>query len=84
METGTILQTILDQSLLAGILGFFLWKIWDAFVKEKDKKDTLAEALIKLTQTYEDRYLKELMDEKDVKEFMREIREFIRTIQDAK
>ena len=84
METGTILQTILDQSLLAGILGFFLWKIWDAFVKEKDKKDTLAEALIKLTQTYEDRYLKELMDEKEVKEFMREIREFIRTIQDAK
>jgi chemotaxis regulatin CheY-phosphate phosphatase CheZ len=84
METGAILQTILDQSLLAGILGFFLWKIWDAFVKEKDKKDTLAEALIKLTQTYEDRYLKELMDEKEVKEFMREIREFIRTIQDAK
>jgi hypothetical protein len=37
METATILQNLLDQSLLAGLLGFMLYKIWDAYQEEKRK-----------------------------------------------
>ena len=84
METAEILKTVLEQSLLAGLLGFFLWKIWDAYIKEKDKKDAMAEALIKLTQAWEDRYSKESTDEREIKEFMKEIREFVKDIKDGK
>lgn len=84
METSSLVQTLLEQSLLAGLLGFFLWKIWDAYIKEKDKKDTMAEALIKLTQSFEERYLKESTDEKEIKEFMKEIRDYVRDIQHGK
>ena len=84
METGSILQTLLEQSLLAGLLGFFLWKIWDAYISEKDKKDAMAEALIKLTQAWEDRYSKESTDEREIKEFMKEIRDYVRDLQNGK
>lgn len=84
MEPSSILQTLLEQSLLAGLLGFFLWKIWDAYVKEKEKKDIMAEALIKLTQSFEDRYMKESTDEREIKEFMKEIRDYLRDIKNGK
>jgi len=84
METGSILQTLLEQSLLAGLLGFFLWKIWDAYISEKNKKDAMAEALIKLTQAWEDRYSKESTDEREIKEFMKEIRDYVRDLQNGK
>lgn len=84
MEPSSILQTLLEQSLLAGLLGFFLWKIWDAYLKEKEKKDTMAEALIKLTQSWEDRYSKESTDEREIKAFMSEIRDLIRDLKNGK
>ena len=84
METSNLLQTLLEQSLLAGLLGLFLWKIWDAYIKEKDKKDAMAEALIKLTQSFEDRWNKETTDEREIKEFMKEIRDYVRDMKDGK
>lgn len=84
METTQLLQTLLDQSLLAGVLGFFLWKVWDAYSKEKDKKDQLAESLVKITMLWEERYSKESQDDKDIKVFMGEIRDFIKQIKDGK
>lgn len=84
METGSLIQSLLEQSPYIGFLAFLLWKIWDAYTKEKDKKDTMAEALIKLTQSFEERYLKESTDEREIKEFMKEIRDFVRDLQHGK
>lgn len=44
----------------------------------------MAEALIKLTQSWEDRYSKESTDDREIKEFMKEIRDFVRDIQHGK
>lgn len=66
------------------MLGFGLYKIWNAYISEKDKKDIMAEALIKLTQSWEDRYSKESTDDREIKEFMKEIRDFVRDIQHGK
>jgi hypothetical protein len=84
METTTILQNLLDQSLLAGLLGFFLYKVWDAYKEEKVKKDTLAEAVVKITMLWEERYSKESSEQKDIKIFMQEIRDFVKEIKDGK
>ena len=84
MEINEILQGLLEQSPLVGFLGFLLWKIWTAYTAEKDKKDTMAEALIKLTQSWEDRYSKETTDDREIKEFMKEIRDFVRDLQHGK
>jgi len=84
MEASAILETLINQSPLIAVLGYMLYKIWDAFLKEKDKKDTMAEALIKLTQSWEDRYSKESTDEREIKEFMKEIRELIKDIKNGK
>jgi hypothetical protein len=84
MEVASLFEQVLGQGILGGILFFFLWKIWDAYLKEKDKKDAMAEALIKLTQSWEDRYSKETTDEREIKAFMVEIRDFVKEIRDAK
>jgi cbb3-type cytochrome oxidase subunit 3 len=84
METATILQNLLDQSLLAGLLGFFLYKIWEAYQEEKKKKDTLAEAVVKITMLWEERYSKETQDDQEIRLFMQEIRDFVKEIRDGK
>lgn len=84
MEPTQILQELLGQSIICGMLGFGLYKIWNAYISEKDKKDIMAEALIKLTQSWEDRYSKESTDDREIKEFMKEIRDFVRDIQHGK
>jgi hypothetical protein len=84
METATILQNLLDQSLLAGLLGFMLYKIWDAYQEEKRKKDTLAEAVVKITMLWEERYSKESQDDHEIRLFMQEIRDFVKEIRDGK
>ena len=84
METATILQTLVDQSLLAGLLGFMLWKIWGAYQEEKVKKDNLAEAVVKITMLWEERYSKDSQDDHDIKLFMQEIRDFVKEIKDGK
>jgi len=84
MEATSLLQTLLDQSLLAGLLGFFLYKIWDVYQEEKRKKDTLAEAVVKITMLWEERYSKESQDAHEIRQFMQEIREFVKEIRDGK
>ena len=44
----------------------------------------MAEALIKITQAWEDRYSKESSDDREIKEFMKEIRDYIKAIKDGK
>lgn len=84
MEAANILQSILEQSLLAGVLFLGIWKVGGLYLKEKDKKDALAEMLMKTTMLWEERYSKESQDDKDIKVFMQEIRDFVKEIRDAR
>lgn len=84
MEATELLQSILNQSVLSGVMFFFLWKVWEAYLKEKEKKDTLAEALVKITFLWEDRYSVESQDDRDIKIFMQEIRDILKNIDHAK
>ena len=84
METGSILEILLKQSPLIGLLGFMLYKIWSAYTLEKEKKDAMAEALIKITTLWEEKYNKESQNEVEIKQFMTEIREFIKELKNGK
>jgi len=84
MEVTYLLQNLAEQSLLAGLLGFFLYKIWGAYQEEKTKKDTLAEAVVKITMLWEERYSKESQDEHDIRLFMEEIRDFVKEIRNGR
>lgn len=84
MEATEVLSDILKQAPFAALLGYILRIVWMKYEKEQEKKDTMAEALIKITQLWEDRYSKESTDDREIKEFMKEIRDFIKEIKDGK
>lgn len=84
MEATEVINDILKQAPFAALLGYILRVVWIKYEKEQEKKDTMAEALIKITQLWEDRYSKESADDRDIKEFMKEIREFIKGLKDGK
>lgn len=79
-----VFEEILKQAPLVALLGYFLKVIWDKYQKEQEKKDAMAEALIKITQAWEDRYSKESSDDREIKEFMKEIRDYIKAIKDGR
>ena len=80
----SIIVDILKQTPFAALLGYMLKVVWAKFEKEQEKKDSMAEALIKITQAWEDRYSKESTDDREIKEFMKEIRDYIKAIKDGK
>ena len=80
----SIIVDILKQTPFAALLGYMLKVVWAKFEKEQEKKDQMAEALIKITQAWEDRYSKESTDDREIKEFMKEIRDYIKAIKDGK
>jgi len=84
METSTIIEILLQQSPMIALLGFMLYKIWTAYVIEKEKKDSMAEALIKITTLWEEKYNKESQNEVEIKQFIIEIREFIKELKNDK
>lgn len=79
-----VFEEILKQAPLVALLGYLLKVIWDKYQKEQEKKDAMAEALIKITQAWEDRYSKESSDDREIKEFMKEIRDYIKAIKDGR
>lgn len=80
----TILADILKQTPLAGLLGYFLKIVWDKYQKEQEKKDALADIVVKTTLLWEERYSKETQDDKDIRMFMQEIRDFVKDIKNGK
>lgn len=80
----SIIVDILKQTPFAALLGYMLRVVWSKYEKEQEKKDAMAEALIKITQAWEDRYSKESSDDREIKEFMKEIRDYIKAIKDGK
>ena len=84
IESQSLINILLNQSPIVIGLCFVVWHLWKAYVKEKDKKDALAEVVVKTTMLWEERYSKESQDDKDIKEFMKEIREFVKDIRDGK
>lgn len=79
-----VLEEILKQAPLVALLGYFLKVIWDKYQKEQDKKDALADIVVKTTLLWEERYSKESQDDKEIKQFMIEIRELVKEIKDGK
>jgi len=84
MEATEVINDILKQAPFAALLGYMLRVVWVKYEIEQDKKDKMAEALIKITQLWEDRYSKESSDDKEIKEFMKEIRDFIKELKNGK
>lgn len=80
----SIIVDILKQTPFAALLGYMLRVVWAKYEKEQEKKDAMAEALIKITQAWEDRYSKESSDDREIKEFMKEIRDYIKAIKDGR
>lgn len=84
IDSQSIINVILNQSPLVILLAYVCYTLWKAYQKEKDKKDSLAEIVVKTTMLWEERYSKESQDDKEIKEFMKEIREFVKQIRDGK
>lgn len=84
IESQSLVNVLLNQSPIVIGLCFVIWHLWKIYLKEKDKKDALAEIVVKTTMLWEERYSKESQDDKDIKEFMKEIREFVKEIRDGK
>lgn len=84
METTSILETLLSQTPLVIFMGFISYILWKEYQKEKEKKDNLAEAVVKITMLWEEKYSKESQNEADIKSFMQEIRDFVKEIKDGK
>lgn len=84
VEAQSLMNILLNQSPLVIGLCFVIYKLWQAYIKEKDKKDSLADIVVKTTLLWEERYSKESQDDKDIKVFMQEIREFVKEIRNGK
>ena len=84
MEITPFLETLLSQSALVVLMGFVSYVLWKEYLKEKEKKDNLSEAVVKITLLWEEKYSKESIDERDIKIFMQEIRDIIRDMRDGK
>lgn len=78
MEFQQILQDALGTSLISGLLLFALFKVWAEYKEEKNKKDTLAEALVKISLLWDDKYSKDSIDDRDIKVLMQEIRDLMK------
>lgn len=84
MEFQQILQEVLGTSLISGLLLFALFKVWTEYKEEKNKKDTLAEALVKISLLWDEKYSKDSIDERDIKVLMQEIRDLMKQIKNGK
>lgn len=80
----SIFVDIVKQAPLAGLMFFFLKIIWDKYLKEQEKKDALADIVVKTTLLWEERYSKESQDDKEIRAFMQEIRDLVKDIKNGK
>lgn len=84
IDSQSLINVLMNQSPIVILLVYVCYTLWKSYLKEKDKKDSLAEVVVKTTLLWEERYSKESQDDKDIKEFMKEIREFVKDIKDGK
>ena len=66
MNDVPLLQEALKQTFIAGLLLFFLYKVWNLYLVEKKQKDEVVSALMKQTMLWEERYSKESQDDRDI------------------
>jgi hypothetical protein len=79
-----LIEVLVKQTPTIALLGYICWTVWKAYLAEREKKDALAETVVKITLLWEERYSKESADDKEIKEFMKEIREFIKDVKTKK
>jgi len=91
IEISAFLETLLSQSALVVLMGFVSYVLWKKLEDSLDKKDKLAEALIKISLLWEERYSKESSDDKENRillsenrQLLHEIIELIKSARDAK
>lgn len=80
----SIFAEILKQAPLAAMLGYFLKVVWSKYLKEQEKKDALADIVVKTTLLWEERYSKESQDDREIRMFMQEIRDLVKDIKNGK
>lgn len=78
--TSDLIQILLKQTPTIALLGYICWTVWKAYLAEKDKKDALSDAVVKITLLWEEKYNKTTLEQREILELMKEIREFIQKI----
>jgi len=80
----SLLRSALEQSFIVGVFLVTIIVLWRKIEKLLDQKDSLSEGLLKITYMWEERYSKESQDDRDIKEVLKEIRDFIHKVNNAK
>ena len=80
----SLFTEILKQTPLAALLFYFLKIVWGKYQKEQEKKDALADIVVKTTLLWEERYSKESQDDREIRQFMQEIRDLVKDIKNGK
>ena len=83
METSPFLETLLSQSALVVFMGFVAYILWKKLEDALNKKDSMAEALIKITMLWEERYSKESQDDRENKVILKEILDIIKSMKNG-
>jgi len=83
METSPFLETLLSQSALVVFMGFVAYTLWKKLEDALNKKDLMAEALIKITMLWEERYSKESQDDRENKVILKEILDIIKSMKNG-
>jgi len=84
METSSFIETVMQQSAIVALMGFIAFTLWKKLEEQITKKDSLAEALIKITLLWEERYSKDSRDDLENKVVLNQILDIIREIRDGK
>ena len=83
METSPFLETLLSQSALVVFMGIVVYILWKKLEDALAKKDSMAEALIKITMLWEERYSKESQDDRENKVVLKEILDIIKSMKNG-
>jgi lambda repressor-like predicted transcriptional regulator len=84
LDPSPFVQTLLSQSALVVLMGFVAYTLWKKLESAWLKIEQLAEALIKITLLWEERYSKESQDDRENKIILTEILEIIKNIRDGR
>ena len=83
-ETADVGNWLLNQAPVVTVLGIVIWWLVKKYESALNKNNSLADAVIKITLLWEERYSKETMDQREIREFMKEIREILRDVRNGK
>jgi hypothetical protein len=77
META-IFQSLIENSLVFGIMGVIIWWLAKRYEKAENDKSELAKDVIKLTVAYETKLDSDKEKDREIKQLLSEIRDEIR------